>query len=96
MNNSKKSETTVACAGDMDIDKNNMLELKSPIITMSKKEMDKQLDTIMPSTGKYKIVRDPKTGKFVRMEDNRSINEVNNDKYERLMKEAKKQEEQDR
>ena len=58
--------------------------------------MDKQLDTIMLSTGKYKIVRDPKTGKFVRMEDNRSINEVNNDKYERLMKEAKKQEEQDR
>ena len=49
MNNSKKSETTVACAGDMDIDKNNMLELKSPIITMSKKEMDKQLDTIMLS-----------------------------------------------
>ena len=96
MNNSKKSETAVACAADMGVDEKNMIKLKSPIYTMSKQEMDKQVDTILISTGDFQVVRDPKTGKLLRMKDNRTIGEVSEENRDRLIREFKKNEEIDR
>lgn len=90
-----KRETVVACGGDIDVNDKNQLALKHPILGLSKKEMDQRSDNMIIETGSFEVVRDPKTGKLLRIKNNKTISEVNKDKYDRLLSEFKNKQHQD-
>ena len=40
----------------------------------------------------FEIIKDEKTGKILRVKDNRTLSEIQKDKYDRILKEAKRRE----
>ena len=72
---------------------NDRLKLIEGKYALSKEELDKLDNMIITVGGTYKIEKDSKTGKISRIQDGRTLSEMQNDKYERLLKEAKKKEE---
>ena len=72
---------------------NDKLKLIEGRYALSKEELDKLDNMIITVGGTYKIEKDPTTGKVCRMQDGRTLSEMSTDKYDRLLKEAKRKEE---
>ena len=73
---------------------NDMLKLIEGRYALSKEELDKLDNMVISVGGTYKIEKDAKTGKIARIQDGRTLSEMQNDKYEKILKEVKKRENQ--
>jgi len=76
----------------IDNDKLNLIEGR---YALSKEELDKLDNMIITVGGTYKIEKDPNTGKVSRVQEGRTLSEISKDKYDKLLKEAKRREEQE-
>ena len=63
---------------------NNKLKLIEGRYALSTDEL-RQLDGMILNTESYKIVKDEKTGKVLRVQDNRTLSEMSADKYKKLL-----------
>lgn len=93
MSETKKSNKKAVAYEVVQVE-NNMLKLIEGRYALSKEELDKLDNMVITVGGTYKIEKDSKTGKAARIQDGRVLSEIQNDKYERILKEAKKKEEQ--
>ena len=71
---------------------NNKLKLIEGRYALSKEELDKLDNMIITVGGTYKIEKDPQTGKILRMENGKNLKDMNQDKYNRLIKEQLRKE----
>ena len=83
MSDTKKPNNPVA-AYEVVQAENNMLKLVEGRYALSKEELNNLPGMIINAVG-YEIVKDEKTGKILRVKDNRTISEVNDDKHRRLI-----------
>ena len=74
---------------------NDKLKLIEGRYALSKEELDKLDNMVITVGGTYKIEKDSETGKVCRIQDGRTLSEMQNDKYDRLLKEAKRKEEKE-
>lgn len=74
---------------------NDKLKLVEGRYALSKEELDKLDNMIITVGGTYKIEKDPKTGKISRIQDGKTLSEMQSDKYEKLLKQARMKEEQE-
>ena len=93
MSETKKSEKTTIGYEVVQID-NDKLKLIEGRYALSKEELDKLDNMIITVGGTYKIEKDPATGKAYRIQDGRTLSEMQSEKYEKLLKEAKRKEAQ--
>ena len=89
MSDTKKQSNKKAVAYEVVQVENNMLKLIEGRYALSKEELDKLDNMVITCGGTYKIEKDPKTGKIARIEDRKTLSEVQKDKYDRLMKKYK-------
>lgn len=89
----KKSEKE-AVAYEVVQAKNDKLKLIEGRYALSTKEL-RNIDGMILNTEKYEIIRDEKTGKLLRIKDNRTMNEIIDDKNRRKIMEAMKKQEKD-
>lgn len=64
----------------------NKLKLIEGRYALSKEELDKLDNMIITVGGTYKIEKDSKTGKIARIENGKTLSEVSEAKFERLLK----------
>ena len=76
-------------------EENNKLKLIEGRYALSTKEL-RNIDGMILTTSNYKIVKDEKTGKILRVQDNQILSEMNKAKYDRLLKQQRENEEQGR
>lgn len=86
MSDTKKQSNKKAVAYEVVQVENNMLKLIEGRYALSKEELDKLDNMVITCGGTYKIEKDPKTGKICRIQDGRTLSEMQQDKYDRLMK----------
>ena len=82
----KKSEKKAVAYEVVQVE-NDKLKLIEGRYALSTKEL-RNIDGMIINTENYEIVRDEKTGKVLRMQDNRTINEIIDDKNRRKILEA--------
>lgn len=92
MSDTKKSNKKAVAYEVVQVE-NNMLKLIEGRYALSKEELDKLDNMVITVGGTYKIEKDPVTGKVSRIQDGRKLSEMSTDKYDRLLKEAKRKEE---
>lgn len=88
MSETKNKSNKKAVAYEVVQVENDKLKLIEGRYSLSKEELDKLDNMVITVEGKYTIERDPK-GKVVRVQDGRTLSEINEDKYKRLLAEAK-------
>lgn len=93
MSETKKSNKKAVAYEVVQVE-NNMLKLIEGRYALSKEELDKLDNMVITVGGTYKIEKDSETGKVARIQDGRVLSEIQNDKYERMLRAAKKKEEQ--
>lgn len=71
---------------------NEKLKLIEGRYALSKEELEKLDNMVITVGGTYKIEKDSKTGKIARIQDGRTLSEMQSDKYEKLLKEANRKE----
>ena len=94
MSETKKKNNPVA-AYEVLQEENNKLKLIEGRYALSNEELRK-IDGMILTTSNYNIVKDEKTGKVFRVQDNQILSEMNKEKYDRLLKQQREKEEQDR
>ena len=92
MSETSKSEKTTIGYEVVQI-QNDKLKLIEGRYALSKEELDQLENMIITVGGTYKIEKDPKTGKVSRIQDGKTLSEMQNDKYERLLKQANRNKE---
>ena len=91
MSDTKKSNKKAVAYEVVQVE-NNMLKLIEGRYALSKEELDKLDNMVITVGGTYKIEKDPATGKVCRIQDGRTLSEMSMDKYDKLLKEAKRKE----
>ncbi len=94
MSDTKNKSEKKAVAYEVVQVENNKLKLVEGKYALSTKEL-RALDGMILNTESYEIVKDDKTGKILRVKDNRTINEVIDDNRRRKIEEAMKKQEKD-
>lgn len=93
MSETKKSNKKAVAYEVVQVE-NNMLKLIEGKYALSKEELDKLDNMVISVGGTYKIEKDPKTGKVLRIQDGKVLSEMSDEKYEKILKEAKIKEKQ--
>ncbi len=84
MSETKNKKGKKAVAYEVVQVENNKLKLIEGRYALSTDEL-RQLDGMILNTESYKIVKDEKTGKVLRVQDNRTLSEMSADKYKKLL-----------
>jgi len=94
MSETKKSEKTTIGYEAIYLEPNK-LKLIEGRYALSKEELDKLDNMIITVGGTYKIEKDPSTGKISRIQDGKTLSQMTDAKYERILKEAKRKEQKE-
>ena len=88
-----KKNPAIACADLRYDEKGNRIAVEQGNYGPSKSEINNLAGMEIQVEG-FEIIKDEKTGKILRIKDNRTINEVIDDKHRRLIEEALKKKEE--
>ena len=87
-----KSNTTIAC-GNLKTDEKKSISIE---YGTSKNELINLAGLDITCGGTYKIEKDPKTGKILRIQDGRTLSEMSKEKYEKIIKAQSKNNKEER
>ena len=93
MSDTKKKNPAIACADLQYDERGNKISVEQGNYGPSKNEINSLAGMKIQVEG-YEIIKDEKTGKILRIKDNRTINEVIDDKHRRMIEAALKKKEE--
>lgn len=83
-----KSNTAIAC-GNLKTDSKKSISIQYGTYGPTKNDLINLAGIDITCGGTYKIEKDPKTGKILRIQDGRTISEMQKDNYDKLIKKYK-------
>ena len=90
-----KSNTAIAC-GNLKTDEKKSISIEYGTYGPAKNELINLAGLDITCGGTYKIEKDPKTGKILRIQDGRTLSEMSKEKYEKIIKAQSKNNKEER
>ena len=90
-----KSNTAIAC-GNLKTDSEKSISIEYGTYGPAKNDLINLAGIDITCGGTYKIEKDPKTGKILRVKDGRTLSEMQKDKYDKLVKKYKENDKEER